>query len=89
MTREFADVALGGLTIGFAFVEIDAGGNAVDLASPGLLSLPSSAAPEAKAETLCPCRSEDLAFARVKSRCGAAWILGVKVCAAHRCLRAA
>jgi hypothetical protein len=89
MTREFADVALGGLTIGFAFVEIDAAGNAVDLASPGLLSCPSPAAPEVNAGRRCPCRAEDLAFARVKSRCGAGWSLGVKVCPAHRCLHAA
>jgi hypothetical protein len=70
-------------------LEIDAGGNAVDLASPGLLAFPSSAAPEVTAASSCPCRSEELALARVRSRHGAAWSLGVMVCAAHRCLRAA
>jgi len=89
MAQEFADVALGGLTIGFARVEVGAGGHAVDLASPGLLAFPSPAAPEVKAEAGCPCRTEDLALARVRSRHGADWSLGVMVCAAHRRLRAA
>jgi hypothetical protein len=89
MAQEFADVALGGLTIGFAKVEIAAGGNAVDLASPRLLAFPSSTAPEVTVGATCPCRAEDLALARVRSRHGASWSLGVMVCAAHRCLRAA
>jgi hypothetical protein len=89
MTHEFADVALGGLTIGFACVEVDAAGSAVELSCPGLLSCPSPAAPELKSCQCCRCRAEELAFASVRSRCGAAWSLGVKVCATHRCLRLA
>jgi len=87
MTQEIADVALGGLTIGFARVQVDAVGNAVDLASRRLLEFPAVGAGELTAEPPCPCRSEDLAFAKVRSRHGAAWCLGVRVCAAHRCLR--
>jgi len=87
MTQEFAYVALGGLTIGFAKVQVDASGNTVDLASPRLLAFPVSGGAELAAETSCPCHSEELAFAKVRSRHGAAWCLGVKVCAAHRCLR--
>jgi hypothetical protein len=89
MAQEFGDVALGGLTIGFARVEVDAAGIAVDLAAPGLLAFPSSAAPEVTVASSCPCRSEDLTLAKVRSRHGAGWSLGVRVCAAHRCLRAA
>jgi hypothetical protein len=86
---QFAYVALGGLTVGFAVVELDAGGNKVNLASPWLLNAPVAAPPEPRAAPDCSCRSEDLAFARLRSRCGAVWTLGVMVCAAHRCLRAA
>ena len=89
MSREFADVALGGLTIGFACVEINEARNAVGLACPGLFSVPMAGVPEVKSECPCTCRSEDLAFARVKSRRGAPWTLGVRVCAVHRALRAA
>ena len=89
MAREFADVALGGLTIGFAWIDVDANDVEVHLASPGLLACPTDAAPELRCCACCTCRPEDLAFARVRSRRGAAWMLGVKVCAAHRCLRPA
>jgi len=84
---QFADVTIGTLTIGFAKVEIDAGERTVALASPMLLAFPSPAAP-VKAEVTCPCRSEELAAAKVMSRHGAAWCLGVKVCVFHGCLRA-
>jgi hypothetical protein len=89
MTREFADVALGGFTIGFAWIEVEPNGVEVHLASAGLLSSPTDAAPELRACGHCTCLPEHLAFARVRSRRGAAWSLGVRVCAAHRCLRPA
>jgi hypothetical protein len=85
---QLADVTIGSLTIGFARVETDAGERTVELASPGLLAFPSLAAP-VKAEMTCPCRSEELASAKLMSRHGAAWCLGVKVCVFHGCLRAA
>jgi hypothetical protein len=85
---QFADVTIGTLTIGFAKVETDAGERKVELASPELLAFPFPATP-VKVEATCPCRSEELASAKVMSRHGAAWCLGVKVCVFHGCLRAA
>lgn len=85
---QIADVTMGSLTIGFAKVEVDAGRGTAELASPGLLAFPSPAAP-AKVETICPCRTEILPSANLKSRNGETWCLGVKVCVFHGCLRAA
>jgi len=85
---QFADVTMGTLTIGFAKVEVDAGLGTAALASPELLAFPSPAAP-VRVEPTCPCRSEELASAKLMSRHGAAWCLGVKVCVFHGCLRAA
>ena len=89
MGREHADVVLGGLTLGFAFVETDEGAGGVSLASLALLSHPTAAVTEAAALPACGCRPEDLALAQVRSRRGAGWSLGVKVCAQHRRLRPA
>jgi hypothetical protein len=88
MAREHANVVLGGLTIGFAFVEADAAGQAVSLVSPWLLAHPRAAAHE-EAHSQCPCRTEELAFAQVRSRRGGSWSLGVKVCPRHMHLRLA
>ena len=88
---QFAYVALGGLTVGFAQVDLDADGITVNLASPRLLNTPLAvpAEPSAESEPNCSCRSDELAFGRLRSRSGAIWTLGVRVCAVHRCLRAA
>jgi hypothetical protein len=87
--REVADVVLGGLTIGFALVELDGRGDAVDLSSVMLYARASPSALETPEAQQCGCRSEELAFAKVRPRHGGTWTLGVKVCARHRRLRAA
>ena len=89
MNREFAEVALGGRTIGFAYVEVNADWGTVGLAYPALLSAPSVDGSRPEPESTCSCRSEGLAFALVRSLRGSPWFFGVKVCPDHRCLHAA
>jgi hypothetical protein len=89
MNREYAEVASGGRTIGFAYVEVNATWGMVGLAHPVLLAAPSVDEPEATAERSCPCGSEGLEFALVKSLSGPPWFFGVKVCPVHRSLHAA
>jgi hypothetical protein len=89
MAREFADVLFGGLPIGFATVETDATHGTPRLSSPVLFGVPSPSAKEPGEAPQCGCRSEDLAFARVRSRRGESWTLGVRVCKTHRRLRPA
>jgi hypothetical protein len=85
--REFAEVVLGGWTIGFASVETDPRNGMIDLSSLVLFRLPSASVPGAEEAPQCGCRTEDLAFARVRSAGDSDRTLGVKVCVVHRRLR--
>lgn len=89
MAKEIADVVLGGQVVGYAQIEADAGRTSAELASAVLFGHPATAASNAEEGRPCGCCPEGLAFAKVRSRRGDRWVIGVKICATHCRIRPA
>jgi hypothetical protein len=89
MAKEIADVVLGGQVVGYAQIETDAARTLAELASAVLFGHPSSVGSGGEEGRACACCPEGLAFAKVRSRRGDRWFIGVRLCATHCRIRPA